>query len=200
MVQAKLAKLHPIENKHKEYLSLLESTKDPQLKEINVVTGDGGPVVDDDNSNLDVEDTLPSHLPPQNSSKQNSLSSVERIPICAEKTLVHLYIHFKFECKRSIGTNPVIEDTDVIQTMLKTLKQELGNERFGQKVLESVDQISSMVRNNHKATEICSKVKSVLKEIRPLDLDLMLDYIEKNSQSGQKISNKDIIILLGGSG
>ena len=195
----------------KEKQDILTTTSDSALNCSNLPQP---PLNESFTSEIDNEgDISDEDLPPQTPPtlmRTNSLTgedmqtfynSIEgRMPECAEKTLVLLYVNYKCECDRPLNVNPLIEDKSVIFGMLSKLSEQLEIENSGQALLASAKHVAAMVNNSVDESDILEKLQQLVTEIRPLDLDLMLDYIEKNSDGAELIENKDIIILLGGSG
>ena len=129
------------------------------------------------------------------------------MPDCAEKSLSILWIHFESEQFRIKLTSTVesfltIGDINVVFNKLKTQLQIEGlKDRFVRQTMEKIEvQFADKNYDPNQAKELSDDFFQILKQIQPVDLDLMLHYIDKAISEAEKIKNKDILLLLGGTG
>lgn len=129
------------------------------------------------------------------------------MPDCAEKSLSLLWIHFESEQFRIKLNNIVesfltIENVNVVFNQLKIqLEIEGLNDRFVKQTMRKIDaQFVDGGYDPKQTKELSDDFFQILKQIQPVDIDLMLNYIDKALTAAENIKNKDILLLLGGTG
>lgn len=159
---------------------------------------------------VEVEDDLPSPPIPtlqrspsiiEGEKIENSLQDVQNtMPECAEKTLCILFYKFQFEQLKQESAISMIQDKQSIQTDFERLHDQLNEENLYDVATEaSLTRCKDYFDGGHYR-EVYDELGELLGQIRPIDMDLMLTYISKNGEGELKIRDKDVVILLGGTG
>lgn len=123
-----------------------------------------------------------------------------QIPDCAEKSLATLCAHFQNEAKKKEQSGPVLLTSAEVLEVFAKVQQQLSNEGFDDaSLLDTLRKIeAALVESN--AEFLAGEFWKLLKEIQPLDMQLMISLIEKTDEAAKKIAGKDIVLLLGGTG
>eukprot|EP01041_Mallomonas_annulata_P002329 gene2329-4529_t len=66
--------------------------------------------------------------------------------------------------------------------------------------IENLKTLFSQTMNESNLNEISDELLYLARKVRPLDLEMMFDLFVKAKQCAEQISNKDVILLLGGTG
>ena len=130
----------------------------------------------------------------------SALRDARLIPDCAERTLSVLFYKFQFEFERPSDTCSMIEDKESIQKDFETLKDQLEIEHLYDSSIKSTLSACSKCLTKGDFRKVYDGLRELLEQIRPVDMDLMLKYMSKNKKGEYCIRDKDVIILLGGTG
>mmetsp|Transcript_25094 Transcript_25094/g.54270 ORF Transcript_25094/g.54270 Transcript_25094/m.54270 type:complete len:3102 (+) Transcript_25094:270-9575(+) len=147
-------------------------------------------------------DKSKSSLPPvlvlDTASSESIKQKMQRIPVCAEKTLLGIYHYFKHECHgRQAAT---AEDAKYATQQIEVLRAQLEKENLSSLLLKN-----SLValKNNltvYSPETSAKKIWDCLKDIQHLDTDFLVDLLQQNKFAAKQIQGKDVILLLGNTG
>jgi hypothetical protein len=142
------------------------------------------------------------HLPSPSESKTEIFyeippDAIGKIPECAEKSLVQLYVYFQRRAKKNNDT--LLTDNEVTQ-VIETLKIQLETEKLNSPSICQTLKWMEEKLNSENFQDLTNATWKVLKEIKPLDMELIGRLIEKTAAAIEQIQNQDIILLLGVTG
>jgi len=127
------------------------------------------------------------------------------VPDCYDKTISLLQLHFEYE-KRNSESDSALESKliDDLANALDVLKKQLGDDNLYEgavKILHS--KLTKLIAPN----KIRSQIRKIIEElqrlvdtVRPLDLDLTMELIERSRRSATVVQDRDVVLLLGGTG
>jgi len=123
------------------------------------------------------------------------------MPDCAEKILLLLKAYF---CQlRSSKTLYIVSPEEEI-IAIEALQTRLENEKLlNSTIKEKISIIKQIIPQQVAYSIIQTKsklIKEISREIRPLDLDLLLQLLRGNCEARDEITGQDIVLLLGDSG
>lgn len=131
---------------------------------------------------------------------QASFAALEAVPECAEKSLAKLCGHFQNEVKKKARLVEPLLTAEEILAVFENLKLQLAQEQLNDfSVNEKLKAIEAIL-TSADATVLSGEFWKLLKEIQPLDMELMLGLIAKTKEAAKRIESQDIILLLGGTG
>lgn len=110
-----------------------------------------------------------------------------------EKTAEELCIEIE-ECLKQDGR---INNEEILTNLKERLDVE---ELITDKIKSYFDDLKRQSNNNQRSDDSISSVRSISKSIRPLNVKLLKELNEKNKNASELIKDKDIILLLGGTG
>ncbi len=129
------------------------------------------------------------------------------MPECAEKSLLLLLSHFEnedikltFMSEDTVQQPPFISE-EKIDIILEVLESQLLIEALTDRYVNAtIKEIKKLLSEKSTFNDLFNELFKLLKYIRPLDLDLMLELIGEALEAADKIKDKDVIQLLGGTG
>ena len=127
------------------------------------------------------------------------------MPECSERSILLLQTHFEHELKKHKRGDKkslsLIKD-EQIKPIIENLKKQLETDSVGNKsIINSISKLELLIEN-HRANldDICDNISNILQEIRPLDVEQMLELLDKTKEKTEFIRDKDVILMLGGTG
>lgn len=121
----------------------------------------------------------------------------QNVPVCAEKYLVQLQMHFEMEKLKSQSEFSLISDP---KTLVLEIKKQLEIENLGFDVKEIDKLLLILSKEKIDAEDALDSISEILEIIRPLDVESLRQSVKESIESSKIIANKDIILLLGVSG
>jgi len=125
--------------------------------------------------------------------------SIQCMPECAEKTLLLLKAYF-YQSRKNPNYLILPEQTQLI---VRHLRAQLRNESLLNGTLkEMLDKIEIAIPQKTASGQLTCMYQTnlLISEVRPLDIDLLLQLLQGNFEACDQISDQDIILLLGESG
>ncbi len=133
--------------------------------------------------------------------EQSPEVSIGEMPDCAEKTLQQLYVSIGDLQQDTTNSQTVMEVFARVRELISKLKGQLQAERLSDVLLTKLNSIESTLRDDCTDFELLkNEFFKMLREIQPLDMDLMLNLIKQTDSAAQQIKDKNVILLLGVTG
>jgi GTP-binding protein EngB required for normal cell division len=132
---------------------------------------------------------------------QESFKRATQMPDCAEKNLSMLYLHFQLKVKR--GNSELLAQEEIIKAWASFKDQwriENVDCNISEYEMERIETALAPGNIDANFKFLADEFLIILKKIQPLDMELMIQLIDKTKAAAKKIENKDIILLLGGTG
>ena len=122
----------------------------------------------------------------------------KRMPDCCEKSVSILKLHFQH--------GPMINSSEFplhVPSVVDILKREICLEvpRLDRKLKSQVTKLDKLIgSSNPENSRILVELQLLMDIVRPLDLDLTMNLIDRSTRSAASTYGKDIVVLLGGTG
>jgi len=138
------------------------------------------------------------------SASENDKTLYQDMPDCAEKIVLILKSYF---CQSRLSNKPKVQyvispEQEIIA--VESLQAHLELERLlNSTIKEKISMIKQAISQNvaHSDRQTKSKlIREISREIRPLDVDLLLQLLQGNCEARDEITGQDIVLLLGDSG
>lgn len=122
---------------------------------------------------------------------------LDDVPHCAEKLLLELLYHYEYEKKKKTD-EPLLENP---KKVAKQLEEQLKTENLyadtdAKRILPELYKVI----DENSPDECLQLIEDILLQIRPLEIDALLESVETSKKFAKVIKDKEIILLLGVSG
>ena len=131
---------------------------------------------------------------------------IDKMPVCLEETIFSLkfYLILKLEDKETTAMTEFIDlydDLDKnINNKLSLLDERLKLEQdHNEQLKELYDEFSSKIKFKEWNSAL-KLLKSILNQVRPLDIDELSFLMKKAKEAAEKINNQNIILFMGKTG
>jgi signal recognition particle GTPase len=133
----------------------------------------------------------------RNAKRESFQAFLETMPLCAEKLLLELLYHFEYEKAKKNDTS-LLEDPEAV---VKQLEDQLRAENLysDTEIKSSLKKLLTSIREAN-ADDGLIYVDEILLQIRPLEIDALLESVDISRKFSNVIKDKDVILLLGVSG
>jgi len=130
-------------------------------------------------------------------SLSKTLKSVEALPEgCAERLLWRLLLHFKDDSPSS--NMDVAEILD--QLKARIVLEELSTITLNDEIRAMKNYVTSRNRSDWDREMLEEKCLECIKEVQPIDADLLVDLLKQGKLASKGVEGKDVLLLLGKTG
>ena len=179
--------------------------------------------VSDDDENLPPYESVPKLVRTPSDLERSAIQgdlqkALGYMPACAEKSLVVLHLFIKNERARKVDSSVMSWDevwgsyVSKLQEQIKT--EELQNQKTDREVEKLIKLIKEWVSSSRKESvennlsrtpnDLLEQVEGqtliALRLIQPLDVELLMQYLQESLNAQEKIVEKDVILLFGMTG
>jgi signal recognition particle GTPase len=133
----------------------------------------------------------------RNAKRESFQTFLENMPLCAEKLLLELLYFFEYEKTKKTDAS-LLENPEAVA---KQLEDQLRAENLysDTEIKGSLKKLLTAIREVN-ADDGLIFVDEILEQIRPLEIDALLESVDVSRKFSNVIKDKDVILLLGVSG